>query len=414
MTKKDIQKTYSELTKQIEDLHKRSITSESLTAIMFCDLKGSTNYKSHRELVTSLIKIYRHNTEIQTQVKKFNGMVIKSLGDGLMATFQVNEPDDISMPVECSVRIQRRFHSMNQNLNDDEKILCCIGITCGSVVDFNALNPSGKLISDPQGPKVDLAARLCSLAKPQQILCDSKTANLVSDMPHNFNLSEGDKRELKGFSDDIEIFAVQWGNDADLSIAYPPPIYYPKSFLTTDFVLSKITESSSIIRVVGLSNRHFCDNIELYNLILNKIRENKSYHFELVFLNPFSKFKSYSELITRRQATDLKPDIIRNLKSACKLFNDIANNVHVVCSDYPMAIPLVQYDNTLCFSLPFRSVSSIGRKKGVVDGPFFQIPSDSELGKRIMYNFDMDQKIEVPIKKIVTDEIDLESILSLE
>ena len=48
---------------------------------MFSDTSGSTAYKSQREIITSLVKIYRHNTEVEAEVDRQGGSVIKTLGD---------------------------------------------------------------------------------------------------------------------------------------------------------------------------------------------------------------------------------------------------------------------------------------------------------------------------------------------
>ena len=91
---------------------------------------------------------------------------------------------------------------------------------------------------------------------------------------------------------------------------------------------------------------------------------------------------------------------------------DIPENVRIVCSQYPMAIPFVQADDRLCFSLPFRSIATDGKREGVVDGPFFSTTAETDLGRRLLRNFESDGRVEVPIVSTAAGKTDLEQILS--
>lgn len=411
MTAQDIRTAYEDLRNRIKELHNKA-ASGSQTAIMFCDLANSTAYKHRRNQVASLLKTYHHNAEIQDQVRKFSGQVVKSLGDGILATFRIDEPDDIALPLNAATRIQKAFERLNKDLAEDERILTRIGISCGVVVDFNVLNPEGEKVLDPQGSPVDLSARLCSLAKPQQVLLDSTTAAMLGNLSGRFELSPPHERSLKGFAEKTIVYALRWDDHADLDLAEPDPRYHSAGFLTTEFVLSRIAESISLARVAGHSHRHFCDNIELYNLVASKVARTELFSFELVFLNPFSPFKAYAELITRRRVADLKPAILQNLAAACRLFRDLKGNVNIVCAQYPMAIPFLQSDESIYCGLPFKSLAlADGRREGVVGGPYFEVSKDSRLGQRVLRHFDTDIRIEVPIAEAAEGSIDLESYL---
>lgn len=411
MDQDDIRSTYDTLRTRIEDLYHRS--QPALTAVMFSDLAGSTAYKSQRDQVISLIKTYRHNAEIEEQVEKYQGHVIKSLGDGVLSTFSIEEPEDIALPVNAAIRIQKHFKLLNRGVGDEEKILTRIGISCGSVVDFKSLNPKGKLVNDPQGSTVDLAARLCSLAKATQIVCDSKTSDLLtSQTASRFDVVGPTFRMLKGFAERTPAYVIKWEPECDVTLDDPPPTFYSSGFLTTDFVLSRVRVADRIFRVVGHSHRHFCDNVELYNIVSSKVETSASFLFELIFLNPYSPFKHYSELITRRRVSDLKPMILQNIISACRLFKDLESNVKIVCSLYPMAIPFVHCDDVIFFSLPFRSLVTTTKRDGVVDGPYFSADTSTMLGERLLRNFNSDGRIEIPITDTAEGKINLEELLA--
>jgi class 3 adenylate cyclase len=338
----DIRSAYEQIRAQIETLHKESLQHK--TAVMFSDLAGSTAYKSQRDQVVSLLKTYRHNSEIEEQVEKFRGEVVKSLGDGILSTFHVDEPDDIVQPIQAAIRIQKHFALFNRNVTEDEQILTRIGISCGSVIDFTGLNAKGKQVKDPQGSAVDLAARLCALAKPTQIIIDHATSDLLEKQTSfKCALSDSWLRSLKGFGAKVPVRAVVWNGESNIALDEPTPIYASSGFLTTDFVLSQARIANERFRAVGHSHRHFCDNVELYNLVHSKSSINKN----------------------------------------------IPDNVRIVCSQYPMAIPFVQADERLYFSLPFRSISTEGKREGVVDGPFFSTTAETDLGRRLLRNFEV-------------------------
>lgn len=412
MKKADIRTTYDDLRIRIEDLYRQSASRQ--TAVMFSDLVGSTAYKSQRDQVLSLIKTYRHNAEIEEQVEKLGGRVIKSLGDGVLSTFSIDQPEDIALPVNAAIRIQNHFHSINEHVGQDERILTRIGISCGTVIDFTTLNPKGKAVNDPQGSTVDLAARLCSLAKATQIVCDGKSVDLLTQQTATrFDCVGPTLRWLKGFSaEKIPVYVIKWSSFADSSLDDPNPAFSTSGFLTTDFVLTQVSQSNSVCRVVGHSHRHFCDNIELYNIVMSKVRAFPKFLFEMIFLNPFSPFKHYSELVTRRGVADLKPVILQNIISACRLFKELESNVRVVCSQYPMAIPFVQCDDSIHFSLPFRSLITATKREGVVDGPYFSTEGSTKLGERLLRNFESDPRIEIPIREAADGKIDLETLLA--
>jgi class 3 adenylate cyclase len=380
---------------------------------MFADLAGSTAYKSERELVSSLLKVYIHNMEIQDRVRKHNGTVIKNLGDGILATFTIEESSDISFPLDAAARIQRTFFNYNAGLTDSERIRSRIGLACGVVIDFTSINPSGESINDPQGPVVDLAARLCSLAHPEQVLCDSSIYMLAEESVHKYDFSVAASRHLKGFHESVSIYALHWGSGSKLDIQYPDPTHGNQGFLTTEFVLGKAQKARGFIRVVGHSHRHYCDNAELYNVVATRRSENPDYVLELVFLNPNSEFTSYAQATTRREVADLRSAVLQNIRTAAAFYCDLGGAVRLVVADYPMAIPVVQCDDEVFFSLPFRAAREPGRRVGVVDGPYLQVHRDTPIGRRVIRTVEGDHRIEIPMAEIAAGESDLEAILAL-
>jgi class 3 adenylate cyclase len=160
---------------------------EKHIAVMFADLCDSTAYKLERGDVEGLLKTYRHNTIVIAAVTKAGGKVVKFIGDEVMATFDQHDACDHAL--EAALEIQDEIRALNKKLSGarDEEIFSKIGINYGLTL---MIQFPGNDAQDPQGKIVDAAARIISLAKPNQILCSefvniklSKTFKLQG--PHN-------------------------------------------------------------------------------------------------------------------------------------------------------------------------------------------------------------------------------------
>ena len=94
------------------------------TIILFIDLQSYTQYKTTHTFFESLRKILTHNTIVSDFIRKNNGVIIKWLGDGIMARFTEK---DILKSVKASVEIQRFFANYNNDKSKEDKIRTKIG-----------------------------------------------------------------------------------------------------------------------------------------------------------------------------------------------------------------------------------------------------------------------------------------------
>ncbi|MGC4102097.1 adenylate/guanylate cyclase domain-containing protein [Ferruginibacter sp.] len=405
----ETEKKLDKIKTEIEKLHRETLAKNNQTIVMFCDLVNSTAYKSKRELLTSLIKVFRHNSELDKHIRKNHGTIVKSLGDGVLATFKIDDPEDIIFPIQAAIQINQAFKNFNSLLNDDEKIFTKIGISLGNVVDFSIINSTDNNISDPHGPIVDLASRLCSLAEGGQILCDMNVIDLLSRATAHFDISPPYSRKVKGFEENVTISLINWDKSIPQTLKYPDPIFYNSGFLSTNFVLDKLKSTSNKLVLTGLSNRFFVDNIEILNELPKRIAKNKAFKLELIFLNPYSKFLDYSKLITRRKVTEL--NIFDNIKKACAFYAGFDSNLILTCSDFPMIVPSLISDEKVYFTLPLKSTFEEGLIEGVVNGPYFSTDMGSNLGLKIFKNISSDRIQNIPIKQVNEKEIILEEFL---
>lgn len=133
--------------------------SRQLAAIMFTDIVGYTLLMGNDEQKAfDLLKI---NREIQKPlIEQFNGLWIKELGDGVMASFST-----VSDAVNAAVKIM-------EACNSAKEFLLRIGIHLGEVVFEEG---------DVFGDGVNIAARIQSVAKPGCIYVSETVHNNVSN-----------------------------------------------------------------------------------------------------------------------------------------------------------------------------------------------------------------------------------------
>ena len=175
-------------------------------AILFADLCDSTSYKLDRGNIDGIIKTYRHNLIVGDEVRKHNGVVVKYIGDEVMATFA--GADAAYDAIQTAINIQKAISILNPNIEgpNDEKIVSKIGIHCGEVI---LAKFEGHDAPDPQGKAVDAAARIISLCNAGQILCSDEIKTKVGN---RVTFSNEYKREVKGIRDGVKIYEVLYDN----------------------------------------------------------------------------------------------------------------------------------------------------------------------------------------------------------
>ena len=180
--------------------------------ILFCDIRGFTSMseKMNPEDVVSLLNNYFQ--EMIEVVFKNNGTLDKIIGDELMVLYGVpieseNDPQKaVDTAKEMFIKLEE-FNKVNSSKGYPE-IKVGIGINYGEVI-------SGNIGSDRQmnytviGDNVNLAARLCSHAKPNQIVISKSVFEKLEDQIGFKNMKP---IEVKGKSKKIENWIFETKN----------------------------------------------------------------------------------------------------------------------------------------------------------------------------------------------------------
>src|SRR5215831_14089739 len=85
--------------------HKTNVT------VLFTDIVGSTTYFDRFGDTAGLLLVHRHDSVVTTAVEEFRGMVIKKIGDSVMAEF----PTPL-LAVLAAIAIQKRLCERNQSV----------------------------------------------------------------------------------------------------------------------------------------------------------------------------------------------------------------------------------------------------------------------------------------------------------
>jgi class 3 adenylate cyclase len=164
----------------------------AIRTVLFTDIVESTSLtqKLGDEVAMELLHI--HDAVVREALKALNGREVKHTGDGIMASFV-----SAAAAVRCAAQIQRELAQRAGEKNHPIKVR--IGAAAGEPVERN---------SDIFGSTVQLAARLCSHAEPEQIVVSSVVADLCIGKGLMFRpLGEV---SLKGFDQPVHAHAVEW------------------------------------------------------------------------------------------------------------------------------------------------------------------------------------------------------------
>jgi class 3 adenylate cyclase len=137
--------------------------------------------------------LHVNNALTRNALRAYRGREIKHTGDGIMASFTA-----VADAIACAVEIQRAVAGHNRH-HPEEAIFVRIGLAAGEPIEEHG---------DFFGHAVQLAARLCALAQPSQILVSQLIFELAQDS--DVALEEMGPVQLKGFEVETHVYSIPW------------------------------------------------------------------------------------------------------------------------------------------------------------------------------------------------------------
>ena len=173
-------------------------------SVLFCDIRGFTAHTENmapRDIVDFLNE---HMTALTAVVKTHHGVLDKFVGDLLMALFgaPVSRGSDALDGARSALGIIAERERLNQTSR--HRLQVGIGLATGEVV-AGCMGSVDRLNYTVIGERVNLASRLCSLAKPGQVVIDDITRAQLGDRAEVRPLPPV---KLKGFSSDIQAYEL--------------------------------------------------------------------------------------------------------------------------------------------------------------------------------------------------------------
>ncbi len=156
----------------------------SLATVMFTDIVDSTTTLERIGDEAWRALLVAHNARLRDELNVYRGREVKTTGDGFLAIF-----DSAIRAVRCAEAMTRSARSMDLHIR--------VGIHTGEV------DVSG---GDARGLAVHAAARILSLAGPDEVLVSSTTGELLDGS--ELVLVDAGTHELKGISGARRVYRV--------------------------------------------------------------------------------------------------------------------------------------------------------------------------------------------------------------
>ncbi|GIW21442.1 MAG: adenylate cyclase [Candidatus Sericytochromatia bacterium] len=200
--------------KMVEHLIKNNINLEQKgqernVSILFSDIRGFTPM-SEKLKPTQVIEIlstyFSRMTEI---IFKYDGFIDKFIGDAIFCIFgiPIEQDNREDLAVKTAIEMQKELSKLNKEVfikNFGIELSMGIGVNTGNVVYGNIASmerPEVTILGD----SVNTAERLCSNAKPKQILVSE---NVINNLKEKYNFEKIGPLKLKGKQNEVNVFSI--------------------------------------------------------------------------------------------------------------------------------------------------------------------------------------------------------------
>src|SRR6266480_1657345 len=164
-----------------------------IRTVLFTDIADSTTLTQSLGDEAALALLGVHDAIVRDALSSSGGREVKHTGDGIMASFI-----STAGAVRCGIKIQREL-AKHAEANPERALKVRVGAAAGEPVEQQ---------NDLFGSTVQLAARLCAHAQPEQIL----VSNAIAELCIGKGLLFEDLGEvvLKGFGRPVRTHAAAW------------------------------------------------------------------------------------------------------------------------------------------------------------------------------------------------------------
>jgi class 3 adenylate cyclase len=169
-----------------------AIRTGTTRGFLFADLRGYTAYVERHGDAAAASLLDRYRSFVRSVVASHEGAEIRTEGDSFYVVFP-----SASRAVAAGLAITEEAGRRSQ-ADPDHPIAVGVGIHAGETADT---------LEGPVGSAVNIAARICSQARPGEVLVSDTVRNLVrTSMPVGF--TDRGRRSVKGLAEPLRLFAA--------------------------------------------------------------------------------------------------------------------------------------------------------------------------------------------------------------
>ena len=164
-----------------------------IRTVLFTDIVESTTLTQSLGDEAALAILGVHDNIVRDALSASGGREVKHTGDGIMASFV-----SAAGAIRCAIQIQRELDKHSKS-NPQRPLKVRVGAAVGEPVEQH---------NDLFGSTVQLAARLCAHAEPEQILVSNAIAELC--IGKGLSFEDVGAVNLKGFGSPVRAHAAAW------------------------------------------------------------------------------------------------------------------------------------------------------------------------------------------------------------
>jgi len=144
-----------------------------MQTLLFTDMVGSTRFYASRGDADAFVQVRQHFAEIFEIVAEFDGAIVKTIGDAVMAAFA-----DAASAIRAAHAIQRRFPAAREDLDIRVRVSLnrgsCIAVRFNTEIDYfgNAVNLAAKLQGSADAGQVAFSRSVLTAPGVEQALAE--------------------------------------------------------------------------------------------------------------------------------------------------------------------------------------------------------------------------------------------------
>ncbi|NBU41782.1 MAG: adenylate/guanylate cyclase domain-containing protein [Planctomycetia bacterium] len=173
-------------------------------AVIFCDIRGFTPLSNRLTAPQVVELLNEHMTALTEVVYRHGGVVDKFVGDLIMAVFGAPKPgtDDAARAARCAFEMVRERDRINRTAK--EPIQIGVGVAFGDAV-AGCMGSRQRLNYTVLGDRVNLGARLCSMAPAMAVYVDDRTRERLGP---EWRVTALEPLKVKGFAEPVQAYRL--------------------------------------------------------------------------------------------------------------------------------------------------------------------------------------------------------------